>query len=200
MILRSSPSSPFGRKCKMSIHVLGLMDKIEITRANTMDPEDSIRQENPLGKIPILIRDDGSHIYDSWVICEYLDNLAGDSKLFPAGEARWPALTLQALGDGMLDASILQVYEKRFRPEEKRHQDWVDYQQEKVQRALTWLEANTPQTRAQPDIGDITLACVLGYLDFRFEGAWREGRPNLGAWLERFADATPAYGETKPHD
>jgi len=184
----------------MSIHILGLMDKIEITRVNTMDPESSIRQENPLGKIPILILDDGSHIYDSRVICEYLDSLADGANLFPSGDARWPALTLQALGDGVLDASILQVYEKRFRPEEIRHQEWVDYQKDKVQRALSWLETNTPEPTAQPHIGDITLACVLGYLDFRFAGAWREGHPNLVAWLERFAGAIPGYGETIPHD
>lgn len=200
MILRSSPSSPFGRKCKMSAHILGLMDKIEITRANTQDPEDSIRQENPLGKIPILILDDGARLYDSAVICEYLDSLAGGGRLFPSDDTRWPALTLHALSDGMIDASILQVYETRYRPEEKRHRDWVDFQQEKVQRGLTWLEANTPQMRTSPHIGDITLACALGYLDFRFTGAWREGHPNLLAWLERFADATPAFGQTVLHD
>jgi len=199
MILRSSPASPFGRKCKLSAYILGLKDKIEITRANTTDPEDSIRKENPLGKIPTLVLDDGGHLYDSLVICEYLDSLAG-GKLFPQGDARWPALTLHALGNGMLDASILQVYEKRFRPEETRDQGWVTYQNEKVQRGLSWLEANTPQTGAQPNIGDITLACVLGYLDFRFEGAWRGGHPNLVAWLERFANATPAFEKTTPHD
>lgn len=200
MILRSSPASPFGRKCKISALILGLMDKIEITRSNTMDPDDSIRGENPLGKIPALILDDGTCIFDSPVICEYLDSLAGGGKIIPSGDARWGALTLQALGDGMLDAAILQVYEKRFRPEEIRHQEWVDYQQEKIQRGLAWLETNTPQTGAQTHIGDITLACVLGYLDFRFEGVWREARPNLVAWLDRFAGANPAFGETKPHD
>lgn len=200
MILRSSPASPFGRKCKMSAYVLGLMDKIEITRADPQNPEDSIRQENPLGKLPTLILDDDSSLYDSRVICEYLDSLAGGGKLFPAGDALWPALRLQALGDGILDASILQVYENRLRPEEKRHQDWVDYQKGKVERGVIWLEANTPQTGADPHIGDITLACVLGYLDFRFEGAWREGSPNLVGWLDRFADAIPAFAETKPHD
>lgn len=200
MILRSSPASPFGRKCKMSALILGLMDKIEVRRANTMDPEDSMRQENPLGKIPILILDDGTRLYDSPVICEYLDRLAGGGKLFPSGDARWPALTLQALADGIIDAAILQVYEKRYRPEEKRHQDWVDYQQEKVQRGLSWLDGNTPETGNDPHIGDITLACALGYLDFRFDGAWRDGHSNLVAWLDRFAGATPAFGETSPHD
>ena len=200
MILRSSPASPFGCKCKMSAHMLGLMDKIEITRANTVDPEDSIREENPLGKIPTLILDDGSSVYDSRVICEYLDGLAGGGKLFPEGDARWDAITLQSLCDGILDATILQVYEKRFRPEEGRSKDWVEYQQGKVERGLSWLENNIPQTGAQHHIGDITLACVLGYLDFRFEGAWREGRPNLVSWLESFAAANPAYDATKPHD
>ncbi len=200
MILRSSPASPFGRKCKLAAHFLGLMDKIEITRANPMDPEDSIRGENPLGKIPALILADGSTLYDSRVICEYLDSLAGGSKLFPSGDARWGALTLQALCDGILDAAILQVYENRLRPEEKRHQDWVDHQQGKVQRGLSWLEANTPESSTQPNIGGITLACVLGYHDFRFDGAWRKEHPNLVSWLKEFEKAVPGFEETKPHD
>lgn len=200
MILRSAPASPFGRKCKLAAHSLGLMGTIEITRANPYDPEDPIRGENPLGKIPLLILDDGSHLYDSRVICEYLDNLAGGGNLFPASDARWSALTLQSLCDGILDAAILQVYEKRLRPEEKRHQDWVDHQNGKVQRGLNWLEANTPESSAQPTIGDITLACVLGYLDFRFDGAWRDECPKLVVWLETFEKSVPGFEETKPHD
>jgi len=176
------------------------MDKIEIKRANTMDPEDSMRRENPLGKIPILILDDGARLYDSRVICEHLDALAGGENLFPAGAARWPALTLQALADGITDAAILEVYEIRYRPEEKRHQAWVDYQHEKVRRGLAWLDANVPATRARPNIGDISLACALGYLDFRFEGAWRGDHPDLVAWLEEFAGRVPAFGESTPHD
>lgn len=200
MKLRSSPSSPFGRKCKLAAMQLGLMDRIEITRANTNDPDDPIKTENPLAKIPALILDDGTAMYDSRVICEYFDNLAGGGKLFPTGEARWPALTLQALGDGILDAGILQVYEKRFRPEEKRHPDWVARQAGKVERALAHLETNTPELGAEPHIGDITLACALGYQDFRFEGTWRETHPNLVAWLDKFADTVPGYNETIPAD
>ena len=143
MILRSSPASPFGRKCKISASILGLMEKIEITRTNVTDPDDPILKENPLAKIPALILGDGTVIYDSRVICEYLDNLAGGSKLFPAGEARWQALTLQSLSDGILDAGILRVYENRFRPEEKRHPEWVVRQKGKIDRALAHLEANT---------------------------------------------------------
>lgn len=200
MILRSSPASPFGRKCKISASVLGLIDKIEVTKTDTVDPNGPIAKENPLGKIPALILDDGICIFDSRVICEYLDAAAGGGKLFPTGDARWPALTLQALSDGMLDAGVLQVYEKRFRPEEKRHADWVARQKAKVDRALAHLEAHTPATGASPHIGDISLACALGYLDFRFEGTWRESHPNLVAWLDRFAEAVPAYGETTPSD
>lgn len=200
MILRSSPSSPFGRKCKMAAMVLGLIDQIDIVPADTRDPQDSLRKQNPLGKIPILITEDGLELYDSPVICEYLDMKAGGGKLFPAGDARWPALRLQALADGILDAAILQVYERRYRTEDIVHQPWLDMQQGKVDRALNWLEANTPEAGGEPNVGDITLACALSYLDFRFNGDWREGRPRLVAWLEAFEKAVPAYGETKPHD
>lgn len=200
MILRTSPTSPFGRKCKISASLLRLTGKIEIKNADTMDPQDSMRQENPLGKIPILTLDDGARLYDSRVICEHLDALAGGGKLFPAGEARWAALTLQALADGIADAGVLELYEKRFRPEEIRHQPWVDHQREKIQRALASLEANVPDTQGAPNIGDIALACALGFLDFRFEGVWREGHPNLVTWLEGFAERVPAFGETAPHD
>lgn len=199
MKLRSSPSSPFGRKVKMSAMILGLIDKIEITRSNTQDPSDPITKENPLGKIPALVLDDGTCLYDSRVICEYLDGLAGDGTLFPTGEARWQALTLQALCDGILDAAILQVYENRFRPEEKRHPDWVRRQQDKVGRALAWLETNTPEP-GTANIGDVCLACVLGYLDFRFGDGWRKDHPNLVAWLDAFAAANPAYADTMPGD
>lgn len=200
MILCSSPSSPFVRKCTMSAMILGLIDQIDVVPANTRDPMDAMRNENPLGKIPTLIADDGLRLYDSPVICEYLDMKAGGGKLLPAGDARWPVLKLQALADGILDAAILQVYERRFRTEDKVHQPWLDMQQSKVDGALDWLEANTPETGAHPTIGDVTLACALDYLDFRFEGKWREGRPKLAAWLEAFAKAVPAYGETKPSD
>lgn len=199
MILRSSPSSPFARKCRMAARMLGLADSIEIVEANTRDPGDSLQQQNPLGKIPVLITDDGTELYDSPVICEYLDALAGGGRLFPAGETRWPALRLQALADGVLDAAILQVYEGRYRPDELRHQPWVDRQQGKIDRALAWLEANPPAGDGRSTIGELTLACALGYLDFRFAGAWRNACPNLTAWLDAYDRAEPAFGETRPH-
>lgn len=182
----------------MSASILGLMDQIQVTNSDVTDPEDSIRQENPLGKIPALILENGTCLFDSRVICEYLDNLAGGGGLFPTGANRWDVLTFQALSDGLIDASILQVYEKRFRPEERRHQDWVNYQQAKVVRGLAYLEMNIPNEGETPNIGDVTLACALGYLDFRFEGVWRDRSPNLVAWLGRFAEAVPAFEGTAP--
>ena len=199
MILRSAPASPFGRKTKMSAIILDLMDKIEVVKANLMDPEDTVPQQNPLGKIPVLILDDGTELFDSPVICEYLDSI-GNGTLFPSGGARWGALRMQALCDGILDAGILQVYERRYRPENMYHQPWIDMQQAKIDRAMGWLEANAPNFGAEIDIGDVTLACALGYLDFRFEGAWRKDHPKLVAWLGAFEEAVPAFGETVPSD
>ena len=200
MILRSASASPYGRKCKMSALILGLMDRIEIVAADTRDPEDSMRQQNPLGKIPILITDDGMELFDSPVICEYLDGVAGGNQLYPEGETRWPAIRLQALCDGILDAGLLIVYEARYRPENVHHQPWLDMQQGKIDQALAWLEANTPQTGDKPNIGEVTLACALGYLDFRFPGTWRDSHPNLVAWLSAFEKAIPSYAQTIPSD
>ncbi|MBD8891420.1 glutathione S-transferase family protein [Roseibium litorale] len=199
-VLRSSPPSPFGRKIKIAAKLLDLMDKITIEVADTANPEDSLRGQNPLGKIPALVLDDGSVLYDSRVITEYLDFMAGGNRLLPEGEARFPVLRLQALSDGIVDASILQVYEKRFKPEEFRFPDWLAYQQAKVTRGLDWLEGNTPPpltSAADADAGSIALACALGYLDLRFAGEWREGRPNLTAWLDSFDAAVPAFAETR---
>ena len=198
MILRSSPPSPFGRKVKLAARHLALMDRIRVEMTNTNDGNDTIRRQNPLGKIPALILENGEVIYDSPVILEYLDHLAGGGRIIPAGDARWAALRLQALADGIMDAAILQIYEKRFRPEEGRSADWVAYQADKVARALAALEAAPPA--AGVDVGTITLACALGYLDFRFEGAWRAGHPGLAGWFDGFAASVPAFGETAPHD
>src|SRR5918993_2713026 len=128
LVLRSSPTSPFGRKVKISAALLGLSDRITIEKADTMDPNDSMRQQNPLGKIPILLLENGEALYDSRVIVEYLDALAGGGRLIPAGWGRFEALRQQALADGLMDAALLQVYEGRWRPEDRRDQKWLDHQ------------------------------------------------------------------------
>ncbi|MBA5775783.1 glutathione S-transferase [Stappia sp. F7233] len=199
LTLRSSPASPYGRKVKIAAAVLGLSDRITVEQADTNNPEDSLRKQNPLGKIPALILEDGKVLYDSRVIVEYLDQAVG-GKLIPAGEARFAALTMQALADGMTDAAILQVYEIRFRPEELRSADWVAYQTGKVERALAALESDPPATvtpGSTPDIGQIAVACALGYQDLRFEGKWRQSYPKLVEWLAAFDAAIPAFEATR---
>jgi glutathione S-transferase len=198
MILRSSPPSPFGRKVKIAASVLGLTDRIDIVPADTNDASDALRTQNPLGKIPTLVLDDGQTLFDSRVILDYLDYLAGGGRIIPAEPgARFAALRMQALCDGMMDASILQVYEARYRPEAIRHQPWLDYQAGKVARALAALEAEPQALDPTPHVGQIALACALGYQDLRFSGTWRSSHPNLVAWLDRFAARVPAFEHTR---
>jgi len=198
MILRSSPPSPFGRKVKLALGILGLEKDVTIEKTDTTDPGDAIRKQNPLGKIPALIIEDGSVLYDSPVILEYLDHRAGGGKIVPAEpNARFKSLTLQALCDGILDAGILLVYEGRWRPPEMAVAKWLDHQTGKVTRALAALEANTPALTATPCVGQITLACALGYGDLRFGGKWRESHPKLVKWLDAFAAKVPAFEATR---
>jgi glutathione S-transferase len=198
MILRSSPPSPFGRKVKLALGILGLEHDVTIEKADPTDAGDSLRQQNPLGKIPALIVEDGSVLYDSPVILEYLDARAGGGKIIPKDpDARIKALTLQALCDGILDAGILLVYEGRWRPPEMAVAKWLDHQRGKVERAMAVLEASPPPLDAIPNVGQITLACVLGYGDLRFEGKWRAGHPKLVKWLDAFAAQVPAFEKTR---
>ena len=197
MILRSSPASPFGRKVEIAAKLLGLFDRLKVESADTTDPKDSLRQQNPLGKIPALILDDGTTLFDSRVIAEYLDQLAGGGVIFPRNSARWPVLTQAALADGVMEASLLLVYEKRLRPEATWSAKWMETQQGKIDRGLAVLEANPPKLVSPPHIGQIGIACALGYLDLRCAGKWRATHPKLVAWLDTFAAAVPAFAETK---
>jgi glutathione S-transferase len=200
MTLLSHPFSPYGRKVKIAIALKGLQDRIEVVQVDT-NPLDNpdITRANPLGKIPALVIDGDTAIYDSHVICEYLDSMAPTPVLFPTGGVeRMRTLTLGSLCDGILDAALLLVYEKRFRPEDKWHAPWQERQQLKIDRAIDALERNPPAWGASPDYGHVTLACALGYLDFRHEGKWRASHPSLVAWLDEFARAVPAFEETRP--
>jgi glutathione S-transferase len=199
MILRTSTASPFGRKARIAAALLGLDKNIDVRSANGSDPNDPIRTENPLGKMPVLTLEDGTHLYDSPVILEYLDVLAGGGRIIPKDTgARFAALRLQALGDGMMDASVLLMSEQRFRAEDRREPTWIEHQSAKVARALAALEEAPPAVSASPDVGQITLACALGYLDFRFAGEWRKQYPKLVQWLDAFAAKVPAYAATAP--
>jgi glutathione S-transferase len=199
MILRSSPSSPFARKVRIAIALLGFDAEATIEPADTTDRSDSVRTQNPLGKIPVLIAEDGVAYYDSRVILAYLDDRAGGGKIVPhEAKARLAALRLQALCDGILDASILTVYESRWRQAESREPKWLEHQAGKVARALGVLESAPPPLDALPNVGQITLGCTLGYRDFRFGGDWRSDHPRLVTWLDMFAARVPAFAATKP--
>jgi glutathione S-transferase len=200
LTLLSHPLSPYGRKVKIATALKGLKDRIEVVQVDT-NPLDNpdITRVNPLGKIPALVIDGDTAIFDSNVICEYLDTLAPAPVLFPKGGVeRMRTLTLGSLADGILDAALLLVYEKRFRSEDKWHAPWQERQQLKIDRSLDFLERSPPVWTASPDYGHLTLACALGYLDFRHEGKWRSGHPRLVAWLDEFAKAVPAFEETTP--
>ena len=201
MKLYHSPASPFVRKALVAAHELGLADAIEIVPV-AMTPVKSVpalNDENPLGKIPALVLDDGTALYDSPVICEYLDTRHDGPRLFPAeGPERWTALRRQALADGLLDAAILCRYETFLRPEERQWTDWIEGQRSKFRRALDALEGEAEDFGDTVDIGTVSAGCAADYLDFRsLDDGWRESRPRLAAWLERFA-ARPSMQATRP--
>ena len=197
LVLRSSPASPFGRKVKIAASVLNLSARIDVIAADTNDAADPLRQHNPLGKIPALTLENGETVYDSAVIVEYLDWLAGGGKIIPtASPARFGVLTRQALADGIAEAALLQVYEGRMREPAHRSDKWLELQAGKVARGLAAAQLALHQF-AFVDIGGIALACALGYLDLRFEGAWRSHYSALAAWLGEFERATPSFESTR---
>jgi len=199
MKLYYNPASPYVRKVRVLAMETGLMGDIELagTTLTPTGPDAALCTDNPIGKIPTLVRDDGSALYDSRVICEYLDSQHEGTHMFPeSGDARWTAVRRQALADGILDAAVGTRYETFLRPEQLRWPDWVDAQMTKVRRSLDALESESLATTV--DIGTISVACALGYLDFRYPGeAWRDSRPKLAAWFEEFS-ARPSIRETQP--
>jgi glutathione S-transferase len=189
MKLYFSPTSPYVRKCLVVAHELGLVGRIELLAGNAhpVNRDANIIAVNPLGKVPTLICDDGRVLYDSRVICEYLDDL-GAGTLFPrAGAARWQALTLQALADGMLDAALLARYEDAVRPEALRWAAWRSGQLDKIATSMAALEAAPEALQGRVDIGTIALGCTLGYLDLRYsEMGWRGRYPKVAQWAAGF--------------
>lgn len=201
LTLYFSPTSPYVRKVQILAQEAGLQDRIEMVRVTTAPgaPDPAIVAHNPLGKIPCLVRPDGPAIFDSPVICQYLASLAPACGFYPEGAARWTALTLEALGDGILDAAILCVYEVRMRPEAIRHAPWVEAQRAKIVASLDALEGQWLAHLAGPmDIGAVSIAVALGYLDLRHPDlAWRDSRPGLSAWHAAFAERD-SYKATVP--
>jgi glutathione S-transferase len=192
MKLRYSPTSPYVRKVVVTAIETGAIEHIERipTVVAPTKRNDEVARENPLVKVPALTTDDGLVLYDSPVICEYLDTLHAGAKLFPAsGKARWIALRQQALGDGILDAAILGRYEI-LRPAEYQWADWIDAQLRKVRGALAALEMEVEagELGGAITIGHVTVGCALGYLDFRYASEdWRGRHRRLAQWFDEFA-------------
>lgn len=200
MQLFTSATTPFGRKIMVQILESGLESRVQVTAVagTPLDPGTLPVDHNPLGKIPALLVNGSQAIYDSRVISRYLDQVSG-AGLYPASDALWPILTLEATADGMLEAAVLMVYEARLRPENMRYAPWVTAQWAKITRALDWIETQEmplldgPMTMAHVGVG-----VLLGYLDFRHtDRDWRQGRPLLAAWEQGFAER-PAMRQTRP--
>jgi glutathione S-transferase len=202
MKLHTNPASPYGRKVKVFAHETGLFERLTIHNVQTspVGADLGLVADNPLGKIPCLVLDDGGALYDSRVICEYLDTRHAGPRLFPdIGAERWACLRLQASADGIMDAALLARYETFLRPEAFRWPAWLDGQLDKVRRALGRIEAvEAPGFGGRMDIGTIGVACALGYLDFRFPTLdWRGEHPALADWYAGFA-ARPSMLATAP--
>lgn len=199
MQLYTNPASPFCRKVEVVLHEVGQSDLVEtfVVAGHPTDVGTMPVSVNPLGKIPVLVRDDGPALYDSRVIARYLDHVFS-ANLYP--ETRlWEVMTLEATGDGICDAAVLMVYEGRSRPEDKRHPPFVEGQWAKILRGLDALESRWMSLLSGPlNIGQISVGCALGYLDFRHpDRDWRTGTPALADWFRRFGDR-PAMAATRP--
>ncbi len=195
MKLHWSPRSPYVRKVMIVAHEVGLADRIECVRTvvSMSQSAEELFTDNPLNKIPTLVLDDGTALFDSRVICEYLDSVSPKGTLFPLeGPGRWSARRGLALGDGLVDICMLRLME-RNKPEERRTPAVVGHNEKKAKATLDRLEADAGQLDSRPyDIGHVAIGTALGYLDFRFEAdQWRDDRPHLTDWYAGFA-ARPA--------
>lgn len=200
MKLHYADASPFARKTAVVLHETGQTGDVEIVNLSLspLKPPEEYRTKNPLSKLPALERPDGASLYDSRVICAYLDDRA-NAGLYPKGEARWDTLVIEATADGIMDAALLMIYEARFRPEDKQFPEWVDSQWSKAAGALKALNENwIDQLNGPLHMGQIAVACALGYLDFRHaDRNWRDGNDALAAWFAKF-ETRASMVATKP--
>jgi glutathione S-transferase len=199
-----SPTSPFVRKVWAVALETGLASCIERTTMSPADPNEQVYLINPLSKVPALVTSAGENLYDSRVICEYLDSLHKGPKLYPPAPAVWMAKRREALADGLMDASVLRIYEGR-RPAGERSRGWVARQTLKANRALDVLESEAAvlkgtDHKAPVTIAEIAIGCALGFLDSRFrDEAWSNGRPRLAAWWSIFGER-PCMVASRPVD
>ena len=196
--LRTTLTSPFGFKVRMAVDVLGLSDRVAVAPADVNDEKDTLRGQNPLGKIPCLVRADGTAVYDSGVILEFLQEVAGTDRLLPIkGTERTRKFTLVRLIDGIIDAGALTIYETRWHAPGTQSDGWLAYQRDKINRALAALE-KTPLDPHQTDAVAIGLACALEFLDRRKAVAWRSICPRLVEWYAAFIAHEPAFERARP--
>jgi glutathione S-transferase len=195
MLLMSTPTSPFGRKVKIAAIVHGLKARLQVEVGDPWADNTPLRSANPLGKMPVLITPDDKAIYGSGVILEYFDTLLEAPRLFPVAR-RFDTLIHHALGDGLIEAGLLITYERLRRPAEYTYAPWIDHQRGKIERALESLLHDAPDPGVA-DAGSITIACALGYLDWRKQYDWRAACPALIDWLDAFRAAVPAFDATK---
>lgn len=200
MKLYHFPTSPFVRKVLVTLHETGQMDDVEVltTSVTPLTRDDIYVAKNPLSKIPALERPDGPTLYDSRVICAYLDARA-DAGLYGQGAGRWETLTLEATADGLMEAALSMIYEHRLRPADKQWDEWVEAQWNKVDGAISCLNSRwMSHLSGSLDMGQIAVGCALGYVDFRLgDRGWRQGNDALAAWFETF-ESRPSMIATRP--
>lgn len=189
MQLYFSVTSPYARKCMVAAHELGVDSRIQLlpSAAHPIHRDATLVAANPLGKVPTFVTGDGLVLYDSRVICEWLDTRFGPRLLPAAGDARWRTLVLQSLADGVLDAALLVRYEEAVRPEALRWAEWSRGQMDKIHTSLWSLEQSLQPLHGRVDLGTLSLGCALGYLDLRFDAwGWRQRYPQLADWAAAF--------------
>lgn len=197
-----APASPFARKVHISLIELGMQEDVELlfTAVSPGKPNaDYVKSQNPLGKVPSLQLDSGDTLFDSTVICDYLDSISPSIKLLPQeGVNRFYTFTHMALAQGICESAVTLRYETFLRPEEHRWPVWIDDQWSKIARALTWFESHESEWQGDVDLAQITLACALGYLDFRMpEYNWRQKYPALTQWFKLFSERD-SFQQTVP--
>ena len=193
-VLRTTLTSPFGRKVTIAADLLGLAERLRIEPASTMDEHDTLHTQNPLGRIPCLLTADGEAVYDSWVIIELLQDIAGSDRLIPrTGAERYRTLTRATLADGITEAALLMIYDSRFRPGAPPSEQWLAHLRGKIERALAAFTDDPPDGK-RLDITGIGLVCALGYLDWRKPVEWRGPYPALVEWFDTITANEPAIG------
>jgi glutathione S-transferase len=200
MKLAYSPTSPYVRKVMVLLHETDQLNDVALENLATtpLDPNEGLLASNPLGKVPALERAEGPALYDSRVICAYLNDRAG-AQLYGKGSRHWDILTLEATADGILDAALSMTYEGRMRPADKQMPEWVDGQWAKIAGACSALNTRWMSHLQGPlDMGQIAVGCALAYVDFRHDArGWRKGNDALAAWYKTF-DSRPSMAATRP--